>query len=947
MDTTTRPDGGGEPADGGTAPGGPPEGGIAWPRSTAQLRDAHLTPDDFTPVTGPITRQGIDLRDPRVAQAFHLGAQAADMLDERARLLQAARLDAWRAEQARLRRLRAHEAYLEQTASRADAGADRQAEAAAAQAHDEAAAQARADDLAAGAAASPDKATTGAAQADAVDFDATAPSATPATPAPAHDEAAAHEPHATPVPPPPQPADMRPGTAPIPSATGIDAPSTSSGAAPIPGAPGTTMAPPVPGIVPNAAPPAPRRSGIQVLLLVLGIGLITTAVLVFATIAYAMLGDAGRATCIGVVGVGALAGAWALTDRLRVTAEGLAWGGLAALVIDAFMMGATGLIPTPSFGMAAPPGWTLPTGVLLMLIAAAAFGLRMLPVRSRRPLRAFGCFAVFALPLGAFETAWAFHTASFDLSLPAAFTAACATATLIAAFMPRLTGRRMPDFEWLASLIVAGATLMASMISHVGGATYSPAPGVLLATLAAALACAAGMLAIMRRRTLMAAVRPRHPLPAVPMPPLPAAVPWMSGPAGAAAAPGAAQPMPHPMARPAMPMPPAFADPAPMTPTPGTSTTPYPARPAPVGPTPGTPTLVERPLGNGWRVLPWIAIMLGAAPLSKSTQLLMESAMGLESPWPRTVGDLVAVLLCGAAALAACLLRRGWSGAERITAGVTGSALLFVIASADWTWWHDYRDYRLMCAWAAFVLLVATMTAAWIMGALLPPRPDRNMRRTMCTGLVPMPSGVPGEPPVMVQAMVVVPPPADDHAAERQTNTALRWTIGSVAALSTLVLWGLATGSPQQPPFPGEAPATLFGLAALAIGGTWLARRQELRSWPALSVGLALTLLPSLMMSWSDSGSVALARAIVLGTVAVLAIVWGALRGLQAPLLAGAIVLPVHVLTQMWPLLAEFSRSFWWVWLALGGVVLVVAAARYEHSINSMRRAALRFSQLR
>ena len=194
--------------------------------------------------------------------------------------------------------------------------------------------------------------------------------------------------------------------------------------------------------------------------------------------------------------------------------------------------------------------------------------------------------------------------------------------------------------------------------------------------------------------------------------------------------------------------------------------------------------------------------------------------------------------------------------------------------------------------------------------------------------------------------------PPDPHAEDRQGLSALRWVIGSAASLATIVLWSMSAGNPQRPPFPGEAPATLFGVATLLIGIMWMTRRPALRSWPALGLGLAFTLVPSLLLAWSgadgDSGEpIVLARAIILMTLAILTIVWGAVRGLQAPLLFGAIVLSIHVITWVWPWLSVFTRDFWWVWLALGGVALVVAAARYEHSINSMRRVAVRFSQLR
>ena len=63
-------------------------------------------------------------------------------------------------------------------------------------------------------------------------------------------------------------------------------------------------------------------------------------------------------------------------------------------------------------------------------------------------------------------------------------------------------------------------------------------------------------------------------------------------------------------------------------------------------------------------------------------------------------------------------------------------------------------------------------------------------------------------------------------------------------------------------------------------------------------------------------------------------------RLLQAPLIYGTVILIVSTVTVLWPWRAEFSRHYRWVWLALGGIILIVAAARYEASLKSMRTIA-------
>ena len=62
---------------------------------------------------------------------------------------------------------------------------------------------------------------------------------------------------------------------------------------------------------------------------------------------------------------------------------------------------------------------------------------------------------------------------------------------------------------------------------------------------------------------------------------------------------------------------------------------------------------------------------------------------------------------------------------------------------------------------------------------------------------------------------------------------------------------------------------------------------------------------------------------------------------------AAALIVGVRLPTVLWPWRAEFSRHYWWVWLALGGIILIVAAARYEASLKSMRTIAARIGDLR
>lgn len=118
-------------------------------------------------------------------------------------------------------------------------------------------------------------------------------------------------------------------------------------------------------------PNQPKHSSIQILLLILGVALATIAVLAFASFAYGLLGDIGRAVCIGVVGIAALIVGMLLTKRLRVTAEGLTWAGLAALTIDAVLIS-----DIPPVALLVSDD--ISSGIIILLITALAYVLRLI-----------------------------------------------------------------------------------------------------------------------------------------------------------------------------------------------------------------------------------------------------------------------------------------------------------------------------------------------------------------------------------------------------------------------------------------------------------------------------------------------------------------------------------------------------------------------------------------
>ncbi|MET0956322.1 MAG: hypothetical protein ABWY68_10265, partial [Cryobacterium sp.] len=89
-------------------------------------------------------------------------------------------------------------------------------------------------------------------------------------------------------------------------------------------------------------------------------------------------------------------------------------------------------------------------------------------------------------------------------------------------------------------------------------------------------------------------------------------------------------------------------------------------------------------------------------------------------------------------------------------------------------------------------------------------------------------------------------------------------------------------------------------------------------------------------------------RVVGLGVLALAVLLIGTARKLQAPFLIGAVVLLIHGVAQLWPWISlTYDAVPWWLWLGVGGVLLIVLAARYEQRIQNLKSVALRISALR
>jgi uncharacterized membrane protein AbrB (regulator of aidB expression) len=108
----------------------------------------------------------------------------------------------------------------------------------------------------------------------------------------------------------------------------------------------------------------------------------------------------------------------------------------------------------------------------------------------------------------------------------------------------------------------------------------------------------------------------------------------------------------------------------------------------------------------------------------------------------------------------------------------------------------------------------------------------------------------------------------------------------------------------------------------------------------AFGPGLSLALLPSLGVAIGDDG---LARPLLLGLAALVALLAGTRLRLQAPLVLGAGVLAVDAIVQIAPYAAALPR---WVAVGVVGLTLLSLGATYERRIEEARRVQGRVARL-
>lgn len=291
-----------------------------------------------------------------------------------------------------------------------------------------------------------------------------------------------------------------------------------------------------------------------------------------------------------------------------------------------------------------------------------------------------------------------------------------------------------------------------------------------------------------------------------------------------------------------------------------------------------------------WRglggVLAVAGLLVALVAISARLIVLQRAAEPLLEP------DFWAIIALGVASAAGIMALRATAGSsiERSAAIGVGAAMsvtLVFFAAAEWIFLGP-ADGALRALFAMSVLTVAGV-AFWLRRAQL------------------------GSAPAIVAAAVA-----------------------GVFGTAAIVLQGVS---------PVEAVTAAPAVGLLALGVRALRRDDDLRSWPALGPGLALLTLPSLAY---DLGVNELWRVVSLGIVAVALVVVGAVLRLQAPLVLGSAVLLLHGAAQLWPWISTaYVNVPWWLWLGIGGALLIFLAARYERNMRALRTSFTAVTSLR
>uniref|UniRef100_UPI00035E9BF1 SCO7613 C-terminal domain-containing membrane protein n=1 Tax=Nocardiopsis lucentensis TaxID=53441 RepID=UPI00035E9BF1 len=171
-----------------------------------------------------------------------------------------------------------------------------------------------------------------------------------------------------------------------------------------------------------------------------------------------------------------------------------------------------------------------------------------------------------------------------------------------------------------------------------------------------------------------------------------------------------------------------------------------------------------------------------------------------------------------------------------------------------------------------------------------------------------------------------------------------RWLAVVGGALMLAALWTVLGAWRVTAP---EAYTIVPAVAALVVGWEWSRRAvPPPSSWAAYGGGLALLLLPSVVMLLADSGMLWRVPAVLAVGLAVA--VWGLRARLRAALALGSAALLLSSLRAFGPPLWDLTVLLPnWVPFAVVGAVLLVVGARYEANLARLRRLGALVSGMR
>lgn len=343
-------------------------------------------------------------------------------------------------------------------------------------------------------------------------------------------------------------------------------------------------------------------------------------------------------------------------------------------------------------------------------------------------------------------------------------------------------------------------------------------------------------------------------------------------------------------------------------------------------------------LGYGTMTAILLALTLALAAWTAAGHSLAPGAAALASAqltvaWAAAaMVPTLLVLGCLAAACAVCAWRARLPGVRAATAAL---AVIWAGALAEVSGLAAGLP-----AWQAGLAVIGVALAAQLAAARLARHRPRLSLVVEITGWLVAAAGIGPSLPTPSHAAIALALTGAVclGVALRRSRRPGLWA-GLVLGQTALCLWlaSLGVGAPEPYTVPAAAILTAFGRfrSGRGLGES---------SWVTYGPGLAVLLLPSLIVSLPDHGWV---RPLLLGVAAVAITVAGARARLQAPLAIGGAVAVLDAGHELALAISHLTGLVpGWVPLALSGVVLVSIGATYEARLRNLRALRKAFASL-